>query len=131
MTADGALIPPLPGASSPGPAGRPPAPRRRCARHEDREAVARCVVCGGGFCRECVTEHDDRLYCAPCFARETEARRRTSGQGASRWRGVGAAARAAGSVLCVVVGIYLVGRLLAAIPPELHEGTVWKDTFAP
>jgi hypothetical protein len=123
MTPLGAAIPP--------PASAPAAaPRRRCVRHESREAVARCVSCGGGFCRECITEHDDRLYCATCFELPAAAARRSGG-------GAGLAGRlkpilaASGSLLCVVLAFYLLGRVLAAIPSDFHDGTVWRENLRP
>jgi len=40
---------------------------QRCHHHAEREAVARCPECGFFYCRECVTEHDDRVICASCL----------------------------------------------------------------
>lgn len=110
---------------------RPAAPRRRCARHEEREAVGRCTECGGGFCRECLTEHEDRLYCGPCFTLRIETGRRAGARRRTDWGRWKTGALAAGSLLCLVTGFYLLGRILAAIPADLHDGTVWKDTFKP
>ena len=44
---------------------------QRCRNHAEREAVARCPGCGHHFCRECVTEHDDRILCAACLRKLT------------------------------------------------------------
>jgi hypothetical protein len=41
--------------------------QQRCLHHHTREAAVRCPVCRNYFCRECVTEHDDRLVCAGCL----------------------------------------------------------------
>lgn len=41
--------------------------RQRCANHIQREAVARCPQCQRHFCRECITEHDDKLLCNHCL----------------------------------------------------------------
>lgn len=41
----------------------------RCLFHPLREAAARCPHCGGTFCRECVTDEDDKLACPPCLRR--------------------------------------------------------------
>lgn len=41
----------------------------RCLFHPLREAAARCPHCRGTFCRECVTDEDDRLACPPCLRR--------------------------------------------------------------
>ena len=42
---------------------------QRCLHHVTREAAVRCPVCRNYYCRECVTEHDDRLVCAGCLAK--------------------------------------------------------------
>jgi hypothetical protein len=39
--------------------------------HPLREAAARCPHCQGTFCRECVTDEDDKLACPPCLGRMT------------------------------------------------------------
>src|SRR5436853_7553934 len=41
----------------------------RCLFHPLREAAALCPHCGGTFCRECVTDEDNRLACPPCLRR--------------------------------------------------------------
>ena len=41
--------------------------QQRCFNHALREAVARCPECTRFFCRECVTEHDDRVVCSACL----------------------------------------------------------------
>ena len=46
----------------------------RCANHDTREAVCRCPECRRSLCRECVTEHEGRLVCAPCLARAARDR---------------------------------------------------------
>lgn len=40
---------------------------QRCFNHATREAVARCPECSQFFCRECITEHDDRVICSACL----------------------------------------------------------------
>ena len=44
---------------------------QRCLHHGEREAIARCPECGSFFCRECITEHDERVLCASCLAKIT------------------------------------------------------------
>lgn len=122
MTPPDAIIPP------PVPA-RAVAPRRRCVRHDAREAVARCVECGGGFCRECVTEHEDRIYCASCHGRLVAAATRRTRK--MPWERVRKALVTTGSIACLVIGFYLLGRALVAIPSDFHDGTIWKETIAP
>lgn len=46
----------------------------RCAYHEEREAAAFCRGCDQSFCRECVTEHGDAMYCQRCLAARGVAR---------------------------------------------------------
>jgi hypothetical protein len=42
---------------------------QRCYHHQFREAVARCPECGRFFCRECITEHADKVLCASCLGK--------------------------------------------------------------
>ncbi len=35
-----------------------------CLRHPDREATARCVVCGKPLCRECVIRRGRLVFCS-------------------------------------------------------------------
>jgi hypothetical protein len=93
--------------------------------HSLREAVARCPECQRYFCRECVTEHDDRLICAACLkklSRPAAARR-------VRWAGLLLAGEFVVGILTAWLFFYAVGRNLLAIPDSFHEGTVWKSRF--
>lgn len=120
------MSPPMPPPMSGAPtAARRPAPGRRCVRHDNREAVGRCTACEGGFCRECITEHEGKLYCAPCFARRLGAAAKNAKP--RDWKRARAAVLTVGSVFCLVLGFYLLGRLLSAVPPEFHDGTVWRE----
>src|SRR2546430_2101954 len=40
---------------------------QRCFNHAVREAVAPCPQCRRFYCRECITEHEDRVLCAACL----------------------------------------------------------------
>jgi hypothetical protein len=95
---------------------------RRCARHPAREAAARCPGCGEFFCRECVIEHDGKLLCTACLARSTTARERRRQRLATVRR---AASTTAGALLLWLV-LYWVGALLLKVPPDFHDGTIWK-----
>ena len=101
---------------------------QRCHHHPVREAVARCPECRQYFCRECITEHDDRVICSSCLKKlttKTEAPRRSF---APAFR-VGAAV--AGLIVAWMF-FFVVGRLLLNIPTKFHEGTVWqRDWLAP
>jgi hypothetical protein len=95
---------------------------RRCARHGDREAAARCPSCGGFFCRECIVEHEGRFLCTSCLARQaasTQARR-------GGWAGVRRPLSLAAATLAAVLVFYAMGSILLNVPPEFHEGTIWS-----
>jgi hypothetical protein len=97
--------------------------QERCFNHGRREAAAMCLSCHRFFCRECVTEHQGRLLCASCLAREsgTKPRRR------ARLAGIGRAAMLALSVLTLWLFFYLIGQGLLALPSSFHQGTVWQS----
>lgn len=97
--------------------------RQRCLHHYTREAVARCPECGLYFCRECITEHDDRVICASCLKRvaviaEKEPRRRIN-----LWP----ALQMSGGFLFTWFLFYVVGRLLLSLPENFHEDQLWKN----
>lgn len=95
---------------------------QRCLHHPVREAVARCPECAQFFCRECITEHDDRVICSACLrklAAQTETRRRSLAP-------FGRVGVAVGGVLLAWIFFFIIGRLLVKIPTSVHEGTVWQ-----
>jgi hypothetical protein len=95
---------------------------QRCFNHAQREAVARCPQCGHCFCRECITEHDDRVICAACLRKLAQARPLQRRAFASLLRG-------GQCLLGLVLGwffFYLVGEALLALPTSFHESTIWK-----
>jgi uncharacterized paraquat-inducible protein A len=96
---------------------------QRCFRHQEREAVARCPECRRYFCRECITEHDDRVVCATCLKKLTV----TGVRSASRWRLVRNSLHGLLAVLVLWLVFYSLGRCLLSIPSSFHEGTVWKE----
>lgn len=93
---------------------------RRCFHHPEREAAARCLSCQRTFCRECVTEHEDRVLCVTCLARPREA------AAARRNRGRSIAGGAAGLLLAWLF-FFLFGRALALLPSSFHEGTLFTS----
>jgi hypothetical protein len=95
---------------------------RRCARHVAREAAARCPACREFFCRECVVEHDGKLLCASCLAKSAVAGERRREQLAVLRRAVEATA----GTLVLWVVLYALGALLLKVPPDFHDGTIWK-----
>lgn len=102
--------------------------QHRCHIHETREAVARCPDCSRFFCRECVTEHGERMLCATCMKRALR-----SGEAArSRTKSGGLAliTFALGGFILAWLSFYLIGLLLLRIPSEFHEGTIWETGIA-
>ena len=97
---------------------------QRCFNHAAREAVARCPGCGRYYCRECVTEHEDRVLCAACIA---ESHNLTASQPHSLtvWQ----AAQFALALLVLWGFFYALGQGLLALPSSFHEGTVWQADF--
>ncbi len=93
--------------------------RQRCAHHALREAVALCPGCRQYFCRECVTEHDDRVWCASCLMK---LKNPALGQ-RFRLAGLKRLAQFLLGLLVLWMIFYLCGRTLLAIPSALHEGT--------
>jgi hypothetical protein len=100
--------------------------RERCFNHALREAVARCPRCRRTFCRECVTEHDDRVLCAACL----EALERVDPDRTGRRR-FAVLSSCFGAVLALLIAwlfFYSLGRALAAVPTPFHERTLWEGT---
>ncbi len=95
---------------------------QRCFQHSNREAVARCPECRRFFCRECVTEHDDRLLCAACL-KNTAHVPLTQRSGFVRIVRLG---QVMFGLLLTVVFFYVLGRQLLSIPSSFHDGTVWR-----
>lgn len=99
--------------------------QQRCFNHAPREAVARCPGCRRFYCRECVTEHSDRLMCAACIAAEASpatVRPRS-------WRGLGALGQFGLGFIIVWIIFLFVGRTLLDLPADFHEGTVWQERW--
>lgn len=94
----------------------------RCRNHAQREAVARCPECRRYFCRECVTEHEDRVVCSSCLAKLAGGARER------RWRisGVLQAGQFAAGLFVLWCVFYLLGRVLLNVPSDFHSDTVWS-----
>jgi hypothetical protein len=96
--------------------------QQRCFNHGEREAVARCPVCHQFFCRECITEHDDRVICAKCLRSVTRAPVMKS-RGRVKTLAV---CRCLLGLLVAWFFFYLIGETLVALPASFHEATFWK-----
>ena len=95
--------------------------KQRCTNHASREAAARCPDCGRFFCRECVSEHDDRLLCAQCLAKLA----RPSFSKRYHLAGVVNVMRMLLGIFALWWCFYLIGQALPSIPDTFHEGTLW------
>jgi hypothetical protein len=96
--------------------------QQRCLNHARREAVARCPECAQFFCRECVTEHEDRVICAGCLKKLVRG-----GESVKRRLAVLLRAFQCGLSLLLLWGcFYGMGRILLSIPSEFHDGSVWR-----
>jgi uncharacterized paraquat-inducible protein A len=95
--------------------------QRRCDNHPQREASARCPECAKFFCRECITEHDDRVLCASCLAKLSVKKTKDK----ARWEW----APRVGLALCAIVLIFfmmlLIGNLLIDVPSHFHDKGGW------
>jgi len=101
--------------------------QQRCQNHAHREAVACCPECARFFCRECITEHDDRVICASCL-------KKLAGQAASkarRFQGLETICLGLLSFLFLWIVFYSIGRGLLSIPSSFHDGTLWKELAMP
>lgn len=94
---------------------------QRCFHHRRREAVARCPLCQRMFCRECVTEHDERVICAGCLAALAPAPPPARGR---RLAALAPAAVALAGFVATWLCFYVMGRLLALVPAPFHEGAL-------
>ncbi|HTL17390.1 MAG TPA: rhomboid family protein [Patescibacteria group bacterium] len=95
---------------------------QRCFNHAEREAVALCPECRLFFCRECITEHDDRVICARCLQNLTAAAK----QKAPGWAKARALTECGLGLLAAWFFFYLIGEILLAMPTSFHEGTFWQ-----
>ena len=95
--------------------------QQRCVNHPNREASARCPECSRFFCRECITEHDDRVLCASCLAKLTAKK--------EEQRKIWELAPRLGLAFLALIVIYfsavLVGNLLLSIPSQFHTHGGW------
>ena len=98
---------------------------QRCLNHSSREAVARCPECGLFFCRECITEHDDRVICAACLKKLALQEARPPRRRLNLWP----VAQGAGGLVIAWFVFYVVGRVVLAIPDEFHDESVWKTKW--
>ncbi len=95
---------------------------QRCANHSFREAAARCPECGRYFCRECVTEHEDRVLCASCL----EGLKASAPARSFRLKKVFRFIQFLLSLLVLWLFFYYLGQTLISLSANFHEGTLWQ-----
>lgn len=96
-----------------------------CLNHVLREAVARCPECKFFFCRECITEHNDRVICAGCLKKLVK----TSGPKKSPALVLRQIGLCLAGIMTAWLFFYWIGQGLISIPTSFHDGTVWKTGF--
>lgn len=97
---------------------------QRCSRHPEREAHARCPECTRFYCRECTTEHDERILCTDCLKALLEpANRKPSG---FRITPIFRLTSAFFGLISACVYFYLVAKFLTGIPATYHDGSILK-----
>jgi uncharacterized protein (DUF983 family) len=94
---------------------------QRCFNHAMREAAARCPECGRFFCRECITEHDDRVVCSACLKKlvRTPLTKRPAFVKILRL------AQCVAALMLAWFFFFIIGESLLRIPTSFHEGTLW------
>jgi len=97
--------------------------QQHCLNHAAREAVAQCPECRHFFCRECITEHDDRVICAACLRKMTRA----DGPRRKPFQALGRVGLSLAGVATAALFFYLIGQLLLSVPTSFHDGTLWKS----
>ena len=96
--------------------------QQRCFNHAAREAAARCPECKRFFCRECITEHEDRVLCAACL--KTLAIAPFTKQHV--FADLARFAQCAVGILIAWFFFFLIGESLSRLPDSFHEGAFWK-----
>jgi hypothetical protein len=98
---------------------------QHCLNHPAREAAARCPECKSFYCRECITEHDDRVICASCLKKLA----RSSGETKKPAILLRRTALLLAGILTSWLFFYWVGQILLLIPAEFHDATLWQTSF--
>lgn len=103
-------------------ASNPGVALQRCFNHSLREAAARCPECRRFFCRECVSEHDDRVICASCL-------KKLAAPALAKRRSLPTLIRAAQVVIGILVAwffFFIIGESLLRIPASFHDTSIWQ-----
>jgi hypothetical protein len=101
--------------------------QQHCLNHSAREAVAQCLQCRHFFCRECVTEHDERLLCASCLGKLAKV----EGPRRHPFRALARIGLSVAGLLTATLFYYWVGQILLMIPTSFHDGSLWTSPGGP
>jgi len=96
--------------------------QQRCFNHRFREAAARCPECGRFFCRECITEHEDKVLCAACIRK----RLGSATVRFDRFQRLIQVGHFLLGILIVYIIFYYLAQVLLSLPASFHEGTLWQ-----
>lgn len=96
-----------------------------CLNHPLREAAARCPECKSFYCRECITEHDDRVICASCLRKLA----RPTGERKNPALVLKQIVLFLGGILTMWLFFYWAGQILLLIPAEFHDASLWQNSF--
>jgi len=99
---------------------------QRCLNHSAREAIARCLECGSFFCRECITEHDERVICASCLKKVAHAAAKPVRRRLNAWPVL----QGTGGLMIACFVFYTIGRMLLALPDSVHDGSLWEMDYS-
>ena len=96
--------------------------QQRCFNHSRREAAARCPGCAHFYCRECITEHEDRVVCAACLKKlaKVPLTKRPAFVGFLR------VIQCVAGILVAWFFFFVVAEGLLRLPASFHEGTIWR-----
>lgn len=96
-----------------------------CLIHTDRAATARCPSCRTFYCGECITEHDGKLTCARCLQEEKVKPEEKSKRFSLPLMPV---VHLAIAIATCWGFYYLFAQMLASVPDQFHDGTVWMES---
>lgn len=99
--------------------------QQRCYHHRLREAAARCTGCGRYICRECITEHEDRVLCTSCLNKLQRDKTLVK----MRLTSLMHVFLMVFSFIILWLFFYTMGQALLSIPSSFHEGTIWNTKF--
>ena len=96
---------------------------QHCLNHSAREAVAQCPQCRHFFCRECITEHDDRILCAACLQKISVVVKSNR----HPFRALARGGLSLAGLFTAALFFYWLAQILLLIPTQFHDGTLWTS----